>query len=199
MALLRLHKDGPYRVARGSADIRGWRVYDRAGEKLGEIAGLLFEPAALKVRFAIVELWDRQVAVPVADLDLDTDAQVVLAPGYDLPRLLALPRYSDEAIASYVAREADDGPHGHARRAHPFDLLYGLTDEEDPDADLDQPILGHASGVAPTAPIDIRRSRREPEPVTFMASEPTPAERHRMRRAGERRPYLPGAPRIEAE
>lgn len=212
MALRRLRRDGPYRVARGSADIRGWRVYDDAGEKLGVIGGLLYEPSALRVRFAIVDTWERQVAVPIADLDLDEDAKVVMARGYSDARLLKLPEYSDAAIEGMATVEDgevrrpladDEEPRGRARRAHPFDLLYSLTDDDGTPDQLDQPVPGHTSGVAPLAPKDeartlIRRELRH-APVTFMASEPTRSEQAQGRRSRERRPYRADAPRIEAD
>ncbi len=225
MALRRLQREGPYRVARGSADVQGWRVYDAAGEKLGVIAGLLFEPAALKVRFAIVACWGRQVALPVTDLELDEDARVALARGYDAARLAALPAYRDDVLASLGGHDeaevihpaAADEPTARAGRAHPFDVRYGLGEDEAEArvADRARPLAGHSSAVAPTAPNDgarvmIRRPLTS-RPVTFMASEPTPEERRRARPSDEprradegmpaetRRPYLPGAPRIEAD
>lgn len=105
MALRRMVRGGRWRVAPGSPDIRGWRLFDVEGAKAGVVGGLLFDDDDRRVRQAIVDLWEKRVLVPVSLIDARPDRREAVIRGYTLGSLLALDPYRDEdyeadAIAS---------------------------------------------------------------------------------------------------
>src|SRR5919202_5723826 len=76
------------KVAEGNPDVRGWDVLASDGTEVGEVEDLLVDPAAMKVRYLIVELDkevagtdDRRVLVPVGAARLDDDDDKVLLQG----------------------------------------------------------------------------------------------------------------------
>ena len=71
MALKRLDWNSRYHVAAGSPDVRGWHVVDMDHNATGKVDGLLFDPVAKLVRYAIVVVADRKVLLPIGQVDLD--------------------------------------------------------------------------------------------------------------------------------
>lgn len=105
MALRRLDKEHDYKVAHDSTDIRGWKVKDASGQHVGKIDGLLFEPADNEVRYAIAEIDNRCVLLPVGMIDLDDRDHEVLARGYSKERLLTLREYREADFNETEERE----------------------------------------------------------------------------------------------
>lgn len=105
MALQRLDKQHDYKVAHGSTDIRGWKVKDSNGLEVGKIDGLLFEPAQNEVRYAIADIDNRCVLIPVGMVDVDDRAHEVRARGYTKDRLLTLREYKESAFTETEERE----------------------------------------------------------------------------------------------
>lgn len=105
MALRRLDKEHDYKVAHDSTDIRGWKVKDASGQQVGKIDGLLFEPADNEVRYAIAEIDNRCVLLPVGMIDLDDRDHEVLARGYSKERLLTLREYREADFNETEERE----------------------------------------------------------------------------------------------
>lgn len=97
MALKRLETSKDYQVADDSADIRGWNIVDGSGTQVGKIEGLLFEPADNRVHYAIAEIDNRCVTLPVSDLDIDEGSRKVTARGYDRTRLTGLRQYDESS------------------------------------------------------------------------------------------------------
>lgn len=61
-----------YEIVDGEPDIRGWKVKNEAGQLLGKVDDLLFDPESQQVRYMIIDLHD-------ADFVIDEDKKV-LAP-----------------------------------------------------------------------------------------------------------------------
>jgi hypothetical protein len=60
-ALQRLSKSSEYEVAPNEADVRGWTVVGRDGEKIGKVDDLLVDPARMKVAQLDVDIKGRGV------------------------------------------------------------------------------------------------------------------------------------------
>ncbi len=112
-----------FEIVGGVPDIRRWPIH-AGGRRVGTIDDLVVDPAAGKVRYAIVgiEKEGRQVLVPVGYLRIRQDAEVVDAPALDEADLRALPTYEPGAISrafensvqSILADRLDgDGRHFH--------------------------------------------------------------------------------------
>ncbi len=82
-------------LAEGEPDIRRWPLH-AGGRRVGTIDDLVVDPAAGKVRYAIVgiESEGRQVLVPVGYLRVREDAEIVDAPALEEADLRALPTYT---------------------------------------------------------------------------------------------------------
>lgn len=108
MTLRRLERSADFQVADGSTDIRGWPLYDVSGDKVGRIDGLLFDPEALEVRYAIVDVWDhrdmRRVLVPVGQIEIDDSQRRVVSPLHDRSRLMGLQEYDERAFTAHDER-----------------------------------------------------------------------------------------------
>lgn len=105
MALKRLDKEHDYKVAHDSTDIRGWKVKDANGNQVGKIDGLLFEPSDNEVRYAIAEIENRCVLLPVGMIDLNDRDHEVLARGYTRDRLMTLREYKESDFNETEERE----------------------------------------------------------------------------------------------
>ena len=98
--LVSLQQHAELRVASGEADPRGWSIIDRAGTVRGNIADLLVDLTAMKVRYAISELAGdegdaRTVLVPVEFLRLDPGINATQLPAFSDQLLAALPAHED--------------------------------------------------------------------------------------------------------
>lgn len=75
-----------YEIVDGEPDIRGWKVKNQAGQSLGEVDDLLFDPQSQQVRYIIVDLKD-------ADLPIEDDKKILVPIGvaalYDGKRIQA--------------------------------------------------------------------------------------------------------------
>ncbi len=92
-----------FEIVEGQADIRGWKVRDAAGEKLGKVTELIFDYESRKVRYLVIALEDekmepnsRDVLVPIGIAELPADTEEVLLPGVTIEQLAALPEYAAE-------------------------------------------------------------------------------------------------------
>lgn len=98
MALKRLDWNSRYHVAAGSPDVRGWHVVDMDHSAVGKVDGLLFDPVAKLVRYAIVAVADRKVLLPIGQVELDEGARQVVTHSHGREALLALPAYHEESF-----------------------------------------------------------------------------------------------------
>lgn len=103
---------GHLEVADGDRDVRGWEVVAADGRAIGSVAHLIVDPAALKVRYLDVVVRasssdrpERDVLVPIEEVDLDAPSEQVRVRALSTPDLEALPRFGGLPIeAGYERR-----------------------------------------------------------------------------------------------
>lgn len=69
-----------YEIVDGEPDIRGWKVKNEAGQLLGKVDDLLFDPESQQVRYIIIDLHDAEFVI---DEDKKVLAPIGLASLYD--------------------------------------------------------------------------------------------------------------------
>ena len=116
----RLSELDDYQVADGYPDIRGWDVKTADGRTVGEVKDLIVDTGAMRVRYLDVELdrtvgelardaatpgdQERHTLIPVGAVRLDDAHDDVLADGYSVEQIAALPRYAGGAIGADYER-----------------------------------------------------------------------------------------------
>lgn len=92
--------DSDYEIADDDPDIKGWDIRDKSGAKLAEVQDVLFNPAAMKVRYIIAHLEDRvfgienrKVLIPIGLAELHEKKDIVYLPTITLEQLAAAPDY----------------------------------------------------------------------------------------------------------
>jgi hypothetical protein len=119
--LQRLEEMPGFRVATGEPDIRGWPLIDDEDVRTGTIRDLLFDPAAEKVRYALVQP-ERDTAlipVPVGFLRVEKSEQAVHTPTLDRADIEALPPYlpdhftraTEERVLQILETRLEDARH----------------------------------------------------------------------------------------
>jgi len=97
--LTELHRSG-YEVADGFPDIRGWKIVNATGQRIGEVVELIFDPLSKSVRYLVVHidgkplhLVSRDVIIPIGLAELIEESGVVLVENVTLGHLAELPTY----------------------------------------------------------------------------------------------------------
>lgn len=94
------HSD--YQIAENQPKIDGWKIVDASGRKVGKVKDLLFDEAALKVRYIITNLKkgdlldlddDREILIPIGQAQLDTENDQVVVPNISKEAITSLPHY----------------------------------------------------------------------------------------------------------
>jgi photosynthetic reaction center H subunit len=116
------HSD--FEIADHDPDIQGWDIRDKSGAKLAEVEDVLFNPAAMKVRYIIAHLEDRvfgienrKVLIPIGLAELHEKKDIVYLPTITLEQLAAAPDYirgellhDDEVSLRNTLRESTHDP-----------------------------------------------------------------------------------------
>lgn len=105
-----------FRIESGAPDLRGWNVFGADGERLGTVAGLLVDPAALKVRYLEVDLHDdlflarddRHVLVPIDQVDLKERGQDVWVKELTARDVARFPAYTGGPVLPAMERYLND-------------------------------------------------------------------------------------------
>jgi len=105
---LREAKD--FKLSKGEPDLRGWNVFGADGERVGTVAELLVDPAAMKIRYLDVDLLDdlfklqedRHVLVPLDAVDLRERGQDVWIRDLRAADVAQLPAYTGGAVSPLV-------------------------------------------------------------------------------------------------
>lgn len=158
-----------YEISNGQPDITGWGVLNSEGIKLGEVQDLLFDPAARKVRYVVVQLQansqdivadDRNVLIPIGVTQLLSGNKQVIIPLASAEPLNGLPSYQSGNLTPETEiriRQVFDGgstapyehPQFYAHAHFDEDNFYGNfaaeTDlnDEDPVAAADRASRAH--------------------------------------------------------
>jgi uncharacterized protein (TIGR02271 family) len=99
-------KDLPdFELAEGNPDVRGWEVNASDGQKVGEVADLIIDQAAERVKYLDVEV-DKKVAtskgqhvlIPIGAAQLDEHDDRVILTGIGSSQLGNLPAYQNQAV-----------------------------------------------------------------------------------------------------
>ncbi len=131
-----------FKVRKDEPDLRGWNVFGADGERAGKVADLLVDPAAMKVAYLEVDLFDdlfafrddRHVLVPAEAAEVRERGNDVWVRDLPARELARLPAYTGGPAEPYVmARVADAFGGSHLRG----DLPGGRTDHYPaPDRDI---------------------------------------------------------------
>lgn len=90
-----------HELAEGVPDVRGWKVVDRNGDRIGQVDDLIVDPVAQAVRYIDVDLRDSaspgddkdyHLLIPVGAARLDDDADCVHADNLTMDQLAGYPR-----------------------------------------------------------------------------------------------------------
>ncbi len=117
-----------YEIVDGEPDIRGWKVKNEAGQLLGKVDDLLFDPESQQVRYIIIDLHDaefvidedKKVLVPIglASLYDGTQIQASNEEAYPTPAVEPIDHSviltvdeipTEEPATDYLYNPADDG------------------------------------------------------------------------------------------
>ncbi len=112
MHLRRLCDLTEFEVAEGSPDVRRWSVRGSDGRRFGQVAELIVEEDALKVRYLDVELdsslpvnkHERHILLPIGVAALDEEGDNVFVPALTLETVVEYPPYS----AIQISREYEE-------------------------------------------------------------------------------------------
>lgn len=96
-----------YRIAREEPDVRGWPVLGSDGQ-LGVIADLIVDVDAEDVRYIVLDHDGRRVLLPIGFIDVDVDAEHIMAPGLRTDDLPHLPAYRGGTVERVFEQQARD-------------------------------------------------------------------------------------------
>ncbi|WP_293789569.1 PRC-barrel domain-containing protein [uncultured Pedobacter sp.] len=89
-----------YQLSDGETDIKGWPVRNEAGDSVGKVRDLLFDPEQNAIRYIIVELVnmsedleEKAILIPIGIANLGDDNKEVILPDIHLDQFRAMPRY----------------------------------------------------------------------------------------------------------
>lgn len=138
-----------FEIRDGQPHIIGWKVLNSARQYLGTVSELLFEPAAQKVRYLVLNLehniWEmeeRDVLIPIGVAELDLPHNFVILPHITAQQITVLPDYhkGHTVISGDPERYGHQDfqePAGYAARVHgsyqdhlPFEVVTRIFQEE---------------------------------------------------------------------
>jgi sporulation protein YlmC with PRC-barrel domain len=108
-----------FKVPADEPDLRGWTVFGADGERVGKVADLLVDPAAMKVAFLVVDVLDdlfllkddRHVLIPADAVDLKERGQDVWVRSIAARDLARLPAYLGVPLDPVTLGRVDDAFH----------------------------------------------------------------------------------------
>lgn len=95
-----------FKLAKGDPDLRGWNVFGADGERVGTVADLLVDPAAMKIQYLNVDVLDdlfqlkedRHVLIPTDAVDLRERGQDIWVQNLSAAEVARLPAYIGGAV-----------------------------------------------------------------------------------------------------
>lgn len=109
-----LNESSDFRIAEGEPDVRGWTLVDHTGTAAAEVADIIIDTAALKVRYLVVSRSDGQkTLVPIGYVEVVAKSKRVIVPGLSAEDLLTFPTFESLPLS----REQEDRSREHIERA----------------------------------------------------------------------------------
>ncbi|CAN5660771.1 hypothetical protein BH23GEM3_BH23GEM3_26370 [soil metagenome] len=95
-----------FKLSKGDPDLRGWNVFGADGERVGKVADLLVDPAAMKIRYLNVDVLDdlfklkedRHVLIPTEAVDLRERGQDIWVRNLSAADVARLPAYTGGSV-----------------------------------------------------------------------------------------------------
>lgn len=94
-----------YEIVDGEPDITGWAVINEAGNTIGSVNDLLFDPQSNAVRYLVIKLShelpsvaDKLVMIPIGIAHLHTKEDLIILPNLHLDQFSALPIYIEGEV-----------------------------------------------------------------------------------------------------
>src|SRR5688572_2068139 len=102
--LVELRKSN-FEIVKGDADIRGWKVKDLEGRRIGDVDELILDPVQKKVRYMVVDLdkndfkWeDKKVLIPIGLAELHRKDDDVILPNVNASQIGTIPVYDRDHL-----------------------------------------------------------------------------------------------------
>lgn len=157
-------------LAEHEADPRGWDLVGAGDRRIGRVDELIGDTRAMKVRYLAVDLdrgierEDRQVLVPIGDVDLDTSNNRVIARTLDTAAVVGLPAW--QGAAASARHTAGEGRTEHAEHTEETrvqraeeELTVGTREREAGEVDVRKRVeTEHVR-----EPVEVRREEVEVE------------------------------------
>lgn len=109
--LVELRKSN-FEVVKGDADIRGWKVKDLEGRRIGDVEELILDPVNKKVRYMVVDLdkndfkWeDKKVLIPIGLAELHRKDDDVILPHVNTSLIGEIPVYDRDHLDGNYERK----------------------------------------------------------------------------------------------
>jgi sporulation protein YlmC with PRC-barrel domain len=105
-------KKSNFEVVKGDPDIRGWKVKNLEGKRIGHVDELILDTANRKVRYMVVDLDkndfkldDKKVLVPIGLAEIHRDDDDVILPHVQVSQIANIPEYDREHLDGNVERQ----------------------------------------------------------------------------------------------
>jgi sporulation protein YlmC with PRC-barrel domain len=109
--LVELRKSN-FEIVKGDADIRGWKVKDLEGRRIGDIQDLILDPVEKKVRYMVVDLdkndfkWDdKKVLIPIGLAEIHRKDDDVILPNVNAAHIGSIPEYDHDRLDGNYERQ----------------------------------------------------------------------------------------------
>jgi len=101
-----------FEIVKGDPDIRGWKVKDLEGRRIGEVDELILDPVNKKVRYMVVDLdkndfkWeDKKVLIPIGLAELHRKDDDVILPNVNASQVGTIPGYDRDHLDGNYERK----------------------------------------------------------------------------------------------
>ena len=109
--LVELRKSN-FEIVEGDADIRGWKVKDLEGRRIGDVDDLILDSVNKKVRYMVVDLdkndfkWeDKKVLIPIGLAEIHRKDDDVILPNVNASLVGTIPRYDRDHLDGNYERQ----------------------------------------------------------------------------------------------
>lgn len=146
--VLPLSEAKDFKLADGEPDLRGWSVFGADGERVGTVAGMLVDPAAMQIRYLDVDLADdlfllnddRHVLLPLEYVELKERGQDVWVQRLSAAEVARLPAYVGGAVDAAAEQAVEQAFTGRPRETGEIGIVRAPVEPGPPrDVAYDEP------------------------------------------------------------